>query len=115
MRSLMKKLRWRYLIILVIPVAIFSFREVNNGTNYFEISKNLDIFASVYREVNTYYVDEVDAGKLMKKGIDEMLNSLDPYTNYISEAEAEDFRFQMTGQYGGIGAQIGTKGDYIIV
>jgi carboxyl-terminal processing protease len=65
--------------------------------------------------VNTYYVDDVDAGKLMKKAIDEMLESLDPYTNYISEAEAEDFRFQMTGQYGGIGSLVGTKGEYVVI
>lgn len=115
MRSFFRKLKVYHYLTILLLVILFSFVTVNNGTNYFEISKNLDIFASVYREVNTYYVDEVDAGKLMKKGIDEMLNSLDPYTNYISEAEAEDFRFQMTGQYGGIGAQIGTKGEYIVV
>lgn len=115
MKAWISKLRWYHYAGVVAVIALFSFRTVNTGANYFEISKNLDIFASVYREVNTYYVDEVDAGKLMKRGIDEMLNSLDPYTNYISEAEAEDFRFQMTGQYGGIGAQIGTKGDYVVV
>ena len=76
-------------------LGLFSF---NNATsNDFEISKDLDIFATLFREVNTYYVDDVDAGKLMKKAIDEMLESLDPYTNYISEAAAEDFRFQITG------------------
>ncbi len=115
MKSYFKKLHWYQYVLIVSVIGFLSFKAVNNVTNYFEISKNLDIFASVYREVNTYYVDDVDAGKLMKKGIDEMLNSLDPYTNYFSEAEAEDFRFQMTGQYGGIGAQIGTKGDYIMV
>ncbi len=116
MKTFFKKANgYHYLIILIIAVSVFSFKTFSNGNNYFEIAKNLDIFASVYREVNTYYVDDVDAGKLMKKGIDEMLNSLDPYTNYISESEAEDFRFQMTGQYGGIGAQIGTRGEFIIV
>lgn len=60
---------------------------------YFEISKNLDIFSSVYREVNTYYVDDVEPGKLIRSGIDGMLNSLDPYTNFYSEAEIEDARF----------------------
>jgi len=98
--------------IVLLSFTLFSF---NQGTNYFELSKNLDIFAAVFREVNSYYVDEVDAGKLMKKAIDEMLNSLDPYTNFISEAEAEDFRFQMTGQYGGVGAQIGQRGDYVMI
>ncbi len=93
-------------------VGLVSFKGVDT---YFEISKNMDLFSTVFKEINTYYVDEIDAGKLTKKAIDEMLNTLDPYTNYISEAEAEDFRFQMTGQYGGVGAQIGTKGDYVVV
>lgn len=108
-----KKYKLYYLGIVPMVFILFSFTQT--ATNYFEVSKNLDIFASVFREVNTYYVDDVDAGKLMKKGIDEMLNSLDPYTNFISESEAEDFRFQMTGQYGGIGAQIGQRGDYVMV
>lgn len=112
-KHMMKKIRWYYLVLALGTLTLFSF--ANNGTNYFEISKNLDIFATLFREINTYYVDDVDVGKLMRKAIDEMLNSLDPYTNYISEAEIEDFRFQMTGQYGGIGAQVGQKGDYVIV
>lgn len=111
--NFLKKIRWYYVLIAVGVIGLFSFN--NAGTNYFEISKNLDIFATLFREVNTYYVDDVDAGKLMKKAIDEMLESLDPYTNYISEAEAEDFRFQMTGQYGGIGSLVGTKGDFVVI
>jgi carboxyl-terminal processing protease len=59
--------------------------------------------------VNTYYVQETDPGKLMKTGIDAMLESLDPYTNYISESEAEDYKFQTTGAYGGVGASIGLR------
>lgn len=74
--------------------------------NLFEITKNIDIYTSVYRELNTYYVDDIDPNKLMREGIDAMLASLDPYTNYISEAEMEGHRFQMTGRYGGIGAVI---------
>lgn len=113
MKSKFSSYRWLVLLMVVGMLGLFSF---NNATsNYFEISKNLDIFATLFREVNTYYVDDVDAGKLMKKAIDEMLESLDPYTNYISEAEAEDFRFQMTGQYGGIGSLVGTKGDYVVI
>ncbi len=113
LNRLRKKIRWYYLVIAIGLLTLFSFS--NNGTNYFEISKNLDIFATLFREINTYYVDEVDVGKLMRKAVDEMLNSLDPYTNYISESEIEDFRFQMTGQYGGIGAQVGQKGDYVVI
>ena len=76
---------------------------------YFEITKNLDIFATLYKEINTYYVDEVDPNKLIKTGINAMLESLDPYTNYIPEDDIEDYRTMTTGQYGGIGALIGTR------
>ena len=113
MKKHIKKFRFYYLGLAFLSLTLFSFNQA--GTNFFEVSKNLDIFASVYREINTYYVDDIDAGKLMRKGIDEMLNSLDPYTNFYSESEAEDFKFQMTGQYGGIGAQIQQKGDFVTV
>jgi carboxyl-terminal processing protease len=113
MNNILKKVRWYYVVIAIGVLGLFSFKTAS--TNYFEISKNLDIFATLFREVNTYYVDDVDAGKLIKKAIDEMLESLDPYTNYISEAEAEDFRFQMTGQYGGIGSMVGTKNNQVVV
>lgn len=74
--------------------------------DYFEISKNLDIFNSLYRELNTTYVDDTKPGQLMKTGIDAMLNSLDPYTIYFPETDIEDFRYMMTGEYGGIGATV---------
>lgn len=88
---------------------------IQASDDYFEISKNLDIFASLYREINTNYVDDTKPGKLMKVGIDAMLKSLDPYTNYISESQIEDFRFMTTGQYGGIGALIQKRDDFIII
>src|SRR6478735_4794899 len=113
MKKLLRTIKWPVGLLTLTACVLFAFSPVN--TNYFEISKNLDIFATLYREVNAYYVDDVDAGKLMRKAIEEMLNSLDPYTNYISESEIEDFKFQMTGQYGGIGSQIGQKGDYIMI
>ncbi len=97
-------------LIVSIGVASYSFKE-----DYFEISRNLDIFTSLFRELNIYYVDETAPGDLMKKGIDAMLLSLDPYTNYIPESDIEDYRFMTTGQYGGIGALIGQKGDNIVI
>ncbi|MBC7864620.1 MAG: S41 family peptidase [Bacteroidia bacterium] len=81
----------------------FAFKPVED---YFEISKNIDIFVTLFREVNVYYVDEAKPGELMKTGIDAMLESLDPYTNYISESDIEDYRFMTTGEYGGIGAVV---------
>ena len=84
-------------------------------TNYFNVSKQLDIFNTLFKELNMYYVDETDPGKLMNKAIDAMLGSLDPYTTYIPEEDIEDFRFQQTGQYGGVGAIIRQDGDYVII
>jgi len=83
--------------------------------SYFEVSKNLDIFGTLFKQLNTSYVDEVQPGDLMKKGIDAMLESLDPYTNYIPEEDIEDFRTMTTGQYGGIGSLIRQKGDYVVI
>lgn len=100
------------LILTVVATSVFSMGFVDN---YFETSKNLDIFTTLYRELNVFYVDETDPGDLMKKAIDSMLESLDPYTTYIPESEIEDFRFMTTGQYGGIGAIISKRDDYVIV
>lgn len=83
--------------------------------NYFEKSKNLDIFTSVYKELSSSYVDDIDSGELMKTAIDAMLESLDPYTTYIPESEIEDFRFQTTGEYGGIGAMISKVDEYVVI
>lgn len=83
--------------------------------DYFEISKNLDIFAEVYKEVNTTYVDEVQPGELIRAAIDGMLKSLDPYTDFYSEAQVEDYRYQTTGTYAGIGSTIRTIGGYVYI
>ena len=103
--------------ITLVAISVFfaSFLTISFTDNYFEISKNLDIFTSLYKELNLYYVDETDPGKLMKKGIDAMLKSLDPYTTYIPESEIEDVRFMTTGQYGGIGAIITKRDDYVFI
>jgi carboxyl-terminal processing protease len=85
------------------------------GDSYFEISKNLEIFNELYKELNVYYVDDTQPGKLMKTGIDAMLSSLDPYTQFIPESDMEDYRFMTTGQYGGIGAMIKRKDDRVVI
>lgn len=88
-------------------VALLAFGAPSE--RYFEIAKNLDIFATLFKEVNTYYVDEINPNTFMKKGIEAMLQTLDPYTNYIPEDDIEDYRTLTTGQYGGIGALIGKR------
>ena len=98
---------------LMLTIGIVA--AVSPTERYFEIAKNLDIFATLFKEVNAYYVDEVDPDKMIRTGIDAMLESLDPYTNYIPEEEIETFRTMTTGQYAGIGALIGTmKGKTVI-
>lgn len=76
---------------------------------YFEILKNLDIFATLFKEVNTHYVDEINPSTLMQAGIDEMLETLDPYTNYIAADDIENYRMMTTGEYSGIGAVVERK------
>lgn len=104
---------------LFIVLSIFAFSPGLNlqaqNSNNFEIAKNLDIFATMYKELNTNYVDELKPGELIKTGIDAMLESLDPYTVYIPEAEIEDYKFITTGQYGGIGSLIHKQGNFVII
>ncbi len=92
--------------ILIFASAALAFTYA--GDNYFEVAKNLDIFTTLFKELNTYYVDEIDPAKLVQSGISNMLQTLDPYTDFIPEEDAENFSIQTTGQYAGIGALITT-------
>ncbi|MEO5641956.1 MAG: S41 family peptidase [Bacteroidia bacterium] len=102
---------------IAIPLALiiggyvgFAFADKDDD-HLFEISKNMEIFGTLFQQLNKLYVDEPKPGQLMKTGIDAMLGSLDPYTNYISAEEIEDYRYQTSGEYGGIGAQVRQIGD----
>ncbi len=101
MQYVMKKLKL-FIAITLLGAVVLAFTPP--ADRYFEIAKNLDIFATLFKEVNALYVDDVNPNHLIKTGIDAMLESLDPYTNYIPEDQVEDFRTMNTGQYGGIGA-----------
>jgi len=98
---------------LLIPL-FYSFVP-KEQSDLFEITKNLSVFSSVYKEIDLYYVEEVEPGKFMKTGIDAMLKSLDPYTNYIPESRIEDYRLMTTGEYGGIGSLIRRDDEYVII
>lgn len=102
-------------LVTVATAGFFSLSFTPVESNDFELSKNIEIFGSVYKEVHAFYVDEPQPGKLMKEGIDGMLKSLDPYTVYIPESDIEDYRFMTTGQYGGIGALIRTREKYVMI
>ena len=88
---------------------------VYNNDKLFEISKNIEIFSNLFKELNTYYVDDIDPSKLMKVGIDAMVETLDPYTNYFSETQIETWRYLTEGKYEGIGANVQTIGDEITI
>ncbi|MEP1781619.1 S41 family peptidase, partial [Reichenbachiella sp.] len=94
-----------WVVALLIPVLLLGLFSFSNDDKHFEMAKNLEIFASLYSEVNKFYVDEVNPNTLLRTGIDAMLEKLDPYTVYIPEDDIEDFRTNATGEYGGLGIQ----------
>lgn len=95
----------KYSLVLIIATLFFGTAAITvNNDKYFEIIKNIEIFTNIFKEINTHYVDEVDPSALMKVGIDAMLETLDPYTNYVSESQIENYRIAAEGRYSGIGA-----------
>ncbi len=114
----MKKIRSGKIIIVVsilLVIGISTGFLVNQETRDFRIAKNLDIFFSLFRELNTFYVDEIDPDKVIKAGIDNMLKTLDPYTVYFPESEAGEFSIMISGRYGGIGSLVRSTGDYVVI
>jgi carboxyl-terminal processing protease len=116
MISIWKRLKKNYKItilsglLLIISLSFFAFNEKD-----FEITKNLDIFVTLFREIDMYYVDNKSPEELINASINGMLESLDPYTTYIPEANTDEIKFMTTGQYGGIGALIRQGGNYTII
>lgn len=101
----------RYTRTAIKGTALIGFGFLGLATQYtdeFEIAKNLEIFSNIYREVHTYYVDELQSEKVMRTGINAMLGSLDPYTVYIPAEETEQFQSTISGKYGGVGASVQT-------
>ena len=114
----MKKIK-KLKLLLVIPIfaiiGLISFNASSDRDNAFETVKHLDIFYSLFKELNLFYVDDIVPGDIIKTGIDAMLKSLDPYTVYVPESNMEELRIMTTGKYGGIGALIRKKGDYVVI
>ena len=107
-----RRIKWLVVLTVFLVVVVAAQKPAEK---YFDIAKSLDIFATLFKEVNAYYVDEVEPQKLIRHGIEGMLESLDPYTDYIPEDELETFQITTTGQYGGIGALIGIVNKKIVV
>lgn len=106
-----EKAKWMFLVVILVGILAFQ----GPAEKYFDIAKSLDIYATLFKEVNAYYVDEVEPEKLVRTSIEGMLQSLDPYTDYIPEEDVESFRIATTGQYGGIGALIGQINDKAVI
>jgi carboxyl-terminal processing protease len=108
-----RKMKTKVLVItgiIILTAGSYSFVD-----NDFKLLKSLDIYYTLFRELNMFYVDETDPEKLVKASIDGMLESLDPYTVFIPESELDDFKFMTTGEYGGIGAMIKKLGPQVII
>jgi len=107
--------------IIIITISLLIITGISTGflisqeTRDFRLAKNMDIFFSLLREVNTFYVDEIDPDKVIKSGIDNMLKTLDPYTVYYPETDVDELSFMTSGKYGGIGSLVRGNGDYVIV
>lgn len=107
-----RRFKWTVAIGMLVVTSLAFRRPIEK---YFDIAKSLDIFATLFKEVNAYYVDDVDPEKLIRVGIDGMLESLDPYTDYIAEEDIDNFRISTTGQYAGIGALIGIINKKVVI
>jgi len=104
---------------LLKPLFFSALLLISLGTkaqsNGFEVIKSLELMDQIYENLELYFVDELQPGKLSKVAIDAMLKELDPYTVYYHESNIEDYRLMTTGQYGGIGALIKKVDDYIVI
>ncbi len=103
------------IIITITGILIFSGFVKKDTDIYFEINKSIDIFGRVYKEVTLNYVDELDPEQFMLAGIEGMLQSLDPYTNFIDGNNQKDLDIITKGKYGGIGATVGVRNETITV
>ena len=105
----------KWLLVIGLGVLFVAANRKTDHGKFFEISKNIEIFTMLYRELNTYYVDDLDPSKLMRTGVDAMLNSLDPYTNYYSEADIEGYRALTEGKYNGIGTGFSKLNEFVFI
>ncbi|WP_108821896.1 S41 family peptidase [Dysgonomonas sp. Marseille-P4361] len=112
----------RIVFFILLIVSSFSISNAQNVTDkdklqerYFDINKNIEIFNSVLKEMDMFYVDTIDINKTVRGGIDNMLGTLDPYTTYLNQEDMKEFSTQITGEYAGIGAAIAHKDGKIVI
>lgn len=110
-----KRFKKKYVVPVLATGLLFTGVSFSYRDDFFEIAKQIEIFTTLYKTVNTNYVDETNPGELMDKAIKSMLADLDPYTNYFNEADVAKFKINNTGEYTGIGAMISRKDGKLIV
>lgn len=115
MRAFFQRKRRMVIALVLLFAGGMSIMAYAGKDKYFEIAKNLDIFAAFYRELNTYYVDDLPPEKLMHKGIEAMLEETDPYTDFISEENLDELKFMATGKYGGVGVSVNTDSERTVI
>lgn len=111
----MKQKKVINIVIIAIAGLICISALTMQRNNDFNLSKNLDIFVSLFRELNTFYVDDIDSDELIETGIKNMLATLDPYTVYYPESDTDELDLMTTGKYGGIGAMIRLDNEYCVI
>ncbi len=107
------------LVVLVLNSSLFILhsqaQKKQKNEHSFSVAKNMDVFNSLYRDLDVMYVDTLDADELVKVGIDAMLSSLDPYTEYFPEEDMGELKMMTTGKYGGMGSIIRMRKDSLVV
>ena len=110
----MKLIKRKYFFVVLVILLCFGVGFKTAG-DYFEISRNMDIFGKLYTEINRTYVDETNPTELMRISIDSMLKTLDPYTNFYSESQIENSKLYSTGQYSSVGAEVGLRNGKVLI
>lgn len=103
---------------ILIPLFAFTFLVIGSGfvkSDFFEIAKQIEIFTTLFKELNMNYVDETNPGELMDTAIKNMLNELDPYTKFLNEQDVESYRINNAGEYSGIGALVRSYKDRLLI
>ena len=106
---------WKSYLTGVLVILLFSGFFPGEDDVYFQISKNIDLFGKVYKEISLNYVDDINPEQFMRAGIEGMLNTLDPYTIFIDGDKKDEIDLITNGKYGGVGISIGVRGSSVTV
>ncbi len=108
----MKKLKRAVVIgsLVLISTFLFAFKS-----DFFEVAKQMEIYTTLFKELNLYYIDEINPAELTEKAINEMLEGLDPYTRYYDEQGVEEVKINSSGEYSGIGAESSHYDDKLVI